>query len=77
MAYASRGRWSGLYYLISGDPAYARRCYDMLATTNGNWTIPTKPGNETREHTIEQVMLLDWIRPALTESEQAAFTGRG
>jgi len=72
-AYASRGRWSGLYYLITGDPAYARRCYAYLGTTNGNWLTPTRPGNDTREHTIEQVMILDWIRPALTEAEQATF----
>lgn len=71
--YASRGRWSGLYYLISGDPAYARRSYDYLGTTNGNYLTPTRPGNETREHTIEQVMIFDWIGQALTESEQQTF----
>ena len=72
--YASGGRWSGLYYLISGDPAFAHRCFATVASETNQFQTPMTPGNATREHTIERVMMLDWISPELTPEEVKFFT---
>ena len=73
--YASYGRWSGLYYLMSGGEAqYGASCYAAFAANCNNFQTPMRPGNSTREHGIESTLLLDWIRPTLTPEQIATWT---
>ena len=71
--YASRGRWSGLYYLMSGDASFAQRSLAEIKKLSNNFQSPIRPGNDTREHTIESIFLYDWLYPALSNEEKQSY----
>ncbi|HJW68354.1 MAG TPA: hypothetical protein VJ829_03260 [Candidatus Binatia bacterium] len=73
MRYNSAGRWSGLYYLITGEAAFAARAYAVVDAETNHFQTALKPGNATREQTIERVLLFDWLRPALTNEEATRY----
>lgn len=69
--YNDFGQWATLAYQITGDPAYAAKAYDKLASS----FLGRLPGsrNETREYFAELVMLYDWLSPALNSGQRENF----
>jgi hypothetical protein len=69
--YNDYGQWATLVYQITGDAAYAEKAWNKLSSL---WIGQLPWGrNGTREYFAELVVLYDWLYPALTQAQRAAF----
>jgi hypothetical protein len=69
--YGDFGQWATFLYQVTGDRTYADKALGVLRQEFAN-TAP-KGANFTREWGAEYVVLYDWLYPAMSVSDRAAF----
>lgn len=68
--YGDVGLPAALLYQVTGDPRYAAKAYARVERNEA------RSRNYTRETFAEHVVLYDWLYPALTPAQRAAFYGK-
>ena len=66
--YGDFGQWDALVYQITGDKAYAKKALTKLIPT-----VKPSDANQVREYYVEYVILYDWLLPAMTAEQKAAY----
>jgi len=72
--YSDTGLYDGLYYLVTGDIAYAQSAYDAISHYNGKDTGGDSPGRNGTRHLFGSMsMLYSWIADVLPATDKAHF----
>lgn len=67
------GQWDVLLYQMTGDKIYADRAWSAVSSHVMNKTVPFEMINYMSGYVFTNVMTYEWLKPALTPEQNAAF----
>ncbi len=74
--YADTGLWATLMFQITGDRQYVQLAWNEVETSFLKLTGRNLTGNYAREYALENVLLYDWLYPALSSAQRSAFLAK-
>jgi len=74
--YGDTGLWATLMFQITGDKGYADLAWATLESSFLKLTDRQLGGNYAREYALENVLLYDWLYPALSSAQRATFLAK-
>jgi hypothetical protein len=74
--YADTGLWATLMFQMTGDRKYVELAWAEVESSFLKLTEKQLSDNYTREYAMENVLLYDWLYPALSSEQRASFLAK-